>query len=267
MAIFNLEKEAEKVKFVLAKKEVKDVIATVAVDIDISGSMRSLYSHGVVQRVVEKLLPVALNFDDNGELDVYTFSNDDNYCQVASATCDNHRNFVQREILDNPNVTKWKTTDYEPVLRANLEEYGFYDVEKKEEKRIQKAGFFAKMLGGKDIEVEVSITLNNGQKVLHQNSKSGYPAVIYFITDGENHDPRATYQLLKECQESRSNIYFLFIGIGNESFDFIKKAGDDFDNTGCFIVSDIDRAMTDDRFYDELLPEELCTWLKNKGEV
>ena len=44
--------------------------AKVAVAMDFSGSMSSLYRNGSVQSVLSRLMPLALRFDDNGELDV-----------------------------------------------------------------------------------------------------------------------------------------------------------------------------------------------------
>ena len=43
--------------------------------LDYSGSMEDMYMDGTVQEVVTKILPLALKFDDNGELDCYLFSN------------------------------------------------------------------------------------------------------------------------------------------------------------------------------------------------
>lgn len=48
--------------------------AKVFVVIDRSGSMDSLYRSGAVQDVLTRLLPLALKFDDNGELEVYVFN-------------------------------------------------------------------------------------------------------------------------------------------------------------------------------------------------
>lgn len=49
--------------------------AQVVVAMDYSGSMQYEYRDGTVQRLTEKLFPLALEFDDNGELDFYLFDN------------------------------------------------------------------------------------------------------------------------------------------------------------------------------------------------
>jgi hypothetical protein len=246
MARFDLEKEATKVRFILEKKQIKKVTATVGLDLDISGSMRELYNRGIVQQIVERIIPVALNFDDNGELDVWTFSDgEEMIAKIESATKNNYEGFVNNKILQNASVPKWSGTSYCPVLQANLDEYGF-------NKSVHKGGFLG--FGGKT------------ETVLQSASKSGFPAIVYFITDGENDDKTRTDTLLKKCQEAGSNIYFLFIGIGHESFRFLEEIGDQYSNTGFLKINDITRATSDDAIYESLLPDELTDWLKAKGE-
>lgn len=42
--------------------------------LDISISMADLYNNGTVDEIIERVLPIAMSFDDDGKLDVYTFS-------------------------------------------------------------------------------------------------------------------------------------------------------------------------------------------------
>ncbi|ADV67807.1 VWA domain-containing protein [Deinococcus maricopensis] len=57
----------------LKKRGLDEHTARVALVLDISGSMGTLYRHGVVQRVAEKALALASRFDDDGRLDVFLF--------------------------------------------------------------------------------------------------------------------------------------------------------------------------------------------------
>ncbi len=57
----------------LKKKNIQDVIARVALVIDISGSMTGRFSDGTVQQIVNKILPLAVQFDDDGELDFWYY--------------------------------------------------------------------------------------------------------------------------------------------------------------------------------------------------
>jgi len=57
----------------LDKHNLRGHIAKVAVCLDISGSMHSLYSQGKIAELVKKLIPIGLQFDDDGEIDIFTF--------------------------------------------------------------------------------------------------------------------------------------------------------------------------------------------------
>ncbi len=62
-------------KVELEKRNLLDVVARVALVMDISGSMNRSYSNGTVQEIVNKILPVAVQFDDDGELDFWFYGN------------------------------------------------------------------------------------------------------------------------------------------------------------------------------------------------
>ena len=47
--------------------------ANVALVMDISGSMSNSYRNGTVQEIVNKILPIAVQFDDDGELEFWYF--------------------------------------------------------------------------------------------------------------------------------------------------------------------------------------------------
>ena len=60
-------------KVQLEKRNLQDVVARVALVMDISGSMNHGYKDGTVQEIVNKILPVAIQFDDDGELDFWFY--------------------------------------------------------------------------------------------------------------------------------------------------------------------------------------------------
>ena len=57
----------------LEKRNLSDVEARVALVLDISGSMNRSYNDGTVQEIVNKILPVAVQFDDDSELDFWYY--------------------------------------------------------------------------------------------------------------------------------------------------------------------------------------------------
>lgn len=68
--MITIDLQKENVKQVLEKKNIRGVKARVGLVLDITGSMRALYKNGTVQKVVERILAVAHEFDDDGVLDV-----------------------------------------------------------------------------------------------------------------------------------------------------------------------------------------------------
>ena len=66
---------AKPLKVELEKRNLQDCIAKVALVLDISGSMTGRYENGTVQEIVNKILPLAVQFDDDGELDFWYYGN------------------------------------------------------------------------------------------------------------------------------------------------------------------------------------------------
>lgn len=57
----------------LEKRNLLDCVARVALVLDISGSMTGRYKNGTVQEIVNKTLPLAVQFDDDGQLDFWYY--------------------------------------------------------------------------------------------------------------------------------------------------------------------------------------------------
>lgn len=93
--------------------------ARVAVLMDYSGSMSRLYSNGSVQKVLNRLMPLALRFDDNGELDVWLF--EDEFRRFDGMTLDNFDTYVKNVI--NKSGYMMGGTEYAPVLADMLSKY------------------------------------------------------------------------------------------------------------------------------------------------
>ena len=129
----SLTKEQSKIRLEKRTKEVSEVVkvnltkhnlspdtkARVAFVIDISGSMMSAYKKGDVQEIVEKIFPIAINFDDNEEMDVWIFEN--GFKRMPSMNKDNYYGYVQREILDKN--CRFGGTEYAPVLEDVAQYY------------------------------------------------------------------------------------------------------------------------------------------------
>ncbi|WCK57064.1 VWA domain-containing protein (plasmid) [Aneurinibacillus sp. Ricciae_BoGa-3] len=221
-AIQTLSLRKETFALSLRKKSMENVIARIAVAMDKSGSMKKLYKDGTVQSVVERLLPVAVRLDDNGELDMWLFA--DNAKRLQSISEQDFFDYVKREILNNPANDFWGGTDYAPVIHDIVQKYV-------------------------------------------REEPSNVPTFVIFITDGENYDKEEAKQAI--IQASHHNIFFQFIGIGDEDFNFLKTldtmGGRYIDNANFFEIQNVN-LVSDDELYDLLL-NEYPSWEREAKRV
>lgn len=98
--------------------------------------------------------------------------------------------------------------------------------------------------------------INDITKKYTSEEPSNIPTLVLFITDGENFDKEASESAIKEA--SKHNIFWQFIGIGNERFNFLRKLdemeGRVIDNANFFAINDLSQ-ITDKDLYDRLLSE------------
>lgn len=113
---------------VLEKKKLTGVVARVGLVLDISGSMRTLYKNGTVQKVVERILAVASQFDDDGMLDVWVYDNE--FSRLKSVTERDFENYVNDYILNNDLIHKFGRNDEPPVMEDVINKYTTEDPSK-----------------------------------------------------------------------------------------------------------------------------------------
>lgn len=108
----DLSKKKEEVHTIcLSKQPLNGLKAQVGLVLDYSGSMSSLYNNGTIQKVIENALPLAMEFDDNGTMEVWIFEN--GFRRLPDITLDNYFGYVKREILGKYSMGG---TNYAPVM-------------------------------------------------------------------------------------------------------------------------------------------------------
>lgn len=232
MSAISLKKEAEKQLIDLKKKASNAVKSVglgnqrtkVALVLDYSGSMRPLYKQGVVQKVSERLLALASQFDDDGCIEVFIFSHED--FEVGSLCENNFYEFIDREIFKK---YKFGRTEYAGVMQRVVQKYFPGVIE--------------------DFTVKETKTVKE-------------PVFVIFITDGNNSDRRNSTKIIKES--SKLGIFWQFIGIGDEEFKFLQKLDDltgrVIDNADFFHLNDLD-TISEEELYSRLL-NEFPGWIK-----
>lgn len=112
----NLSGKLDKVLVNLSKDKnlkIGDQMARVALVMDYSGSMFDLYKNGDVQDTITRLLPIALKFDDNGELESWIFTT--GYMKRPAITQNNYEDYAKKKIMGSSMCMGG--TEYAPVLK------------------------------------------------------------------------------------------------------------------------------------------------------
>lgn len=198
--------------------------AQVVLALDYSGSMGSLYTKGKVQELVERILPIGMAFDDNGEVDFYLF-HDGSIKLPETLTVNNIPGYINSKVIGKYDMGG---TDYAPVINQIVKDFGN-----------KKKG----LLG------------------LGATEPLDYPVYVIFITDGDTSNKSGVEKAVKDA--SNHGIFFQFVGIGSAGFDFLQKLdtmpGRFIDNANFFEVNDLDK-KSDDELY-KLLLTEFPAWI------
>lgn len=237
----------------LSKKSGVDIGSTqaqVVFIIDKSGSMGNRYSSGVVQKIIDKIVPLGLTFDDDGNIVCMQF--DDTCRMCEDITLENYSDYVNNKMA-RPSMG----TSYSAPLKELQKQFFGGDNDSSKKK-----GLFGKMFGGKSKETEAS-----SAKTADVNE---CPVFVVFITDGacSMGDEKRTDEIIREL--SKEMCFIQFIGssdYSSEKFEYLTRLDDldgrACDNTGFVRFDDIEN-VSDSKLYNMML-EQYADWLKVKG--
>lgn len=230
-----LQKEAPKlislakpVAINLKKHKMETAKARVAFILDASGSMSGQFRSGNVQAVLERIVPLSLQFDDDGEMEFWSFA-----CRQAK---------------------------YENVTARNFEGYieRAQKVDTRGGSRFFPSNNIMKGLGWSNNEKLVMREVIDFVKGLD----SSIPTYVVFITDGGITDSRSIEDLIRESE--RLPIFWQFVGLGGSNYGILERLDDlvgrSIDNSDFFNIDDFQR-MSDDEVYANLL-NEFPGWFK-----
>ena len=236
----NLEKAKKVVLNLIKETPVENVKARVVVAVDYSGSMAGLYSNGTVQTVLERILPIAMTFDDNSSLEVYKFDHRSTPIDTE-ITPSNYEGFVDKYV----NRGDMGYTNYTPVMEDIVKQGpaaksgGTY-------------GFIKSLFTKKTVE-----------------DKPVIPTYVIFLTDGDCSDKEETIRYIR--QTSDQPIFWQFVGIGSSQFRTLElldtMQGRVIDNANFFAIRDTRDLvnMTDEVLLGKLLAE-FPSWYKEAKE-
>lgn len=236
----SLEKKQELVGLQLAKKNIPEgLIMRVKSATDVSGSMQGLFNSGVMQELFNRLIPVAMRFDDNGELESFAYGSKAEALEPIVA--DDFDTYVNDKFL--PSISSkvlWGGTDFIPALKLILEDITGVEVVEKPVKR-----FFGLFQGTEKVETPKSLFP---------------PTYVMFQTDGDTHDETGAEAMIKKFADKKTYIQLIGVGRGS-NFGWLKKMADKYDYVGFVTFPDLANT-SDQKMYEALLGDELCTWIK-----
>lgn len=236
--IFDLVKKAD---ISLKKANLTNHDAKVALCLDISASMSSLYSSGKIQRLAEKILALGCRFDDNASVDIFLFGI--NSYNAGEMSIDNFPNFINHILKRYP----LEGGTYYGRVMQEIRNFYFPDA-------------------------------RDGSR--YAPISADKPVYVMFVTDGATADESATKQQLKWSSYEPMFWQFMAIGksqkdvkskgIGGwfsrataSDFSFLEQLdemGDRYlDNADFFSVEDPE-SIADEELYD-LLTAEYPNWV------
>lgn len=226
----------KKLQFRLEKEEMVDFTARVGFSCDASGSMRSTYSNGLMNSLMEMLLVVGLKFDDNGEMEVAAFSNHN--IVLPNMTEDNFKGYVDNHIVKNRNNNFWGGTYFSPSIKYFIDEWFPKDTS------IKPSGFFGKFFGKKE----------------EQQSIKMEPAFLIVQTDGQLHDVAETYDILDKITNLPIFITFITTGcsrVSEDILDFSRR----YKNVQSILFEDYN-SINEDSLYTDLISDKVRDFFK-----
>lgn len=234
---------AKKLDIKLEKINLSKLKAKVAVVFDASGSMYDSYESGAVQELLERILLLALRFDDDGDFETWFFA--EHFRQFPSVNLDNYKGYIDvcRQRPRSPSRNK---------------------------------GFFAKVadnLRFQDIIPQLGFVNNEAPviaAVLNFYQNTDLPVYVLFVSDGGVHDNARIKQMITDA--SRYPVFWQFLGLGGSNYGILEKldtlSGRYVDNANFFAVDRLS-SMSDDELYDSMLAE-FPLWLReirSKGMI
>jgi hypothetical protein len=241
----------------LDKHELNEHTARVALMLDISGSMGHLFITGKVNELIKRALPLALQFDDDGQIDVFCFNND--AFEVGEYGLSNYKECV-RDIEREFGVNGG--TSYNSALDLIQEHYAG-----------SKLPVYVMFVTDGDTDSKSKVEKS-------MISISRQPIFIQFIALGVDYFPNDD-EVVEEAPAAKPGFFSRLFGIGQDNgqqssrkpnnrslssgFSFLasldEMKGRKVDNANFFALKH-PTSVSDDRLYSLLL-NEYPQWLKD----
>lgn len=206
--------------------------------VDKSGSMDPLFRQGYVDRAVNLFLPLALKFDDNGQIEVGFFNS--TFHEAPFAIAEDCGQYLKKS-----GQSADGGTCFAPIIEAFETQRGGTVTEQV----VTKAKGLWGRLTGKTETATVTTP------AVTQTQYRGYAAII---TDGANFD-KAEFEA--ELAKTNGNTFFQFIGIGTGvETKYLTEIAAKYKHVAYFELRNPSN-FTDDKFYEEIVNSKFTAWM------
>lgn len=241
---------AEKTKLSLDKRGLSGTTAKVALVVDHSGSMRSLFSSGSIQKLSERVLALASQLDDDGAIDFFLFDHHADY--MGEVTLDNYKGSVDRL----KGSRRMGTTNYTDAFNKVMEHYDYPINGQVTNTAQNKSGGFLGKLLGKNVE-----SSNPAMGAHNKGLPASEPVFVFFLTDGSPDNRTSATNALTEA--ASYPVFWKFFSIG-QPIPYLQKLDDlkgrFIDNADYKPVPNID-SISDGELVEMVL-DEYEVWVK-----
>jgi hypothetical protein len=249
----------KKVGIVLEKRKLFNLMVKVGAAFDVSGSTQKIFMNGTMQRALTRTFAIADKVDDNHTLDTWIFSS--SAAEMPGIDPDNYETYAQDMIVDSDNRevqgVLWGGTRFTPFMSKIVEFYNPAPEVQTVTRVVEPTSMFGKMkaLFGAKPKIETEYV----PVAKAASAEQELPAFVIPFTDGENGDHGTTEQLLQNTADK--GIFWQFVGVGDESFGFLKLMATKFAHVGFVDIKDLDK-LSADALYEALITDKFADWIK-----
>jgi stress response protein SCP2 len=215
----------------LTKHRLDNLTARVIMVLDASGSTSHMWPD-IMQAVTDRLATLALNLDDNGELEFWIYAT--NTKKMAVVTIANLDGYIKDLQNGGDGSLPYLTKSKRGMLSWAIVP---------------------------DMGVDNNEPLVMEAIIKDAKNTKDIPTLVLFVTDGGIDKDHAIEKLLKEA--SHFPIFWQFIGLGGSSYGVLERfdqlKGRYVDNAGFFAIDDY-RSVTDEELYHRVV-KEFPSWL------
>lgn len=213
----------------LKKVKLDNIVARVMMVLDASGSTSRMWPD-VMQAVLDRLATLALNMDDNGELEFWGYAG--GFKKYETVKLSNLDGYIKR--IMNEGRGGWLSS-----MSGILPSLGYDNNEPPVMADVLKAA----------------------------RETPNMPTLVLFVTDGGIDKDKAIEDVLRDA--SKYSVFWQFIGLGGSGYGILERfdsmTGRKVDNAGFFAIDDY-RSVSDTELYDRIL-KEFPKWIEKAREL